>query len=385
MHVLMIGPSAEMLRQPHGDDVERHIAYAERIGRLSMVAYNPASAPLVPHEFSERLTIYPANARSRYLFPWRAYRVAAQIHRADPVDVVSTQDPFACGLVGVLLKWRFGLPLNMQSHSTFFTNPHWIRERPVRNRVFNWLGRLLIQQADTHRLLTHYEKQVYINMGISADRIRVQSVPVRLDQFAAAVPDARLAELRAALNLAPGVPVALWVGLPVAFKHIDLLLNAFALVHETLPTACLLLAGDFTAYPQYIARADPAYVRYAGRVSHAELPAYYALADLYVHSSYYEGVPRVFLEALAAARPIVSTRHVGAEAVIRDGETGLLTDHTPEAFSAAILALLTDPARARAMGAAGRADVMDRFDYERGMRAIVQCYQDTLDRHATRD
>ncbi len=376
MRVLMISLDGSLLGAEHGDTVQRHMEYAKGIGDLRIVVYNTAHKE--PRQFSEHLTVYPTNCRSPYLFPWRAFRVAAQIHRAHPADVLTAQDPFTTGWVGLLLKWRFKLPLNVQSHSTFFTNPHWIAEHPVRNRVLRLVGKWVVKHADTCRVLTEYEKQVYVELGIPADRISVVSVPVRLDRFASPVPADQLAVLREQLHLEPDAPVALWVGLPVAFKHVDLLLDAFALVHDRLPAARLLLVGDFTHYPQYVRRADPAYVRFPGRVPHDNLPPYYALASLYAHSSYYEGVPRVLMEALAAGKPVVSTRNVGSSAVVCDGETGLLCDHTPEALAAAMIDLLSDPARAQTMGARGRADVLERFDYDRLMAAIVQTYSDTV-------
>ncbi len=64
--------------------------------------------------------------------------------------------------------------------------------------------------------------------------------------------------------------------------------------------------------------------------------------------------------------------------MVRHGETGLLTAHTPEALSAAVLELLNDPARARAMGAAGQRDVLERFDYERQLDRIVESLRSTL-------
>jgi len=377
MHVLMISLDASLLGDPHGDTVQRHVEYARRIGQLSMVVYNPRAQPKTVARPSERLTVYPTNAPARLLFPWLALRTAVRVHRQQPADVITTQDPFTTGLVGALLKWRLGLPLNMPSHSTFFTNPDWLREHPVRNRVLRALGMFLVRRADTHRVLTEYEKSVYEGLGVPADRIFVTSVPVRLERFAAPQPDARQAEIRRRLGIEPDAPVALWVGLPVAFKHLDLLLDAFDRVHAALPAARLLLVGDFADYPAYVQRADPSYARFAGRVPHEDLPAYYALADVYAHSSRYEGVPRVLTEALAAGAPVVAARNVGTSAVVREGETGLLTEHTPRALADGILTLLRDPALARRMGQAGQADVLARFDYERLMNAIVETYRQT--------
>ncbi|MCZ7540350.1 MAG: glycosyltransferase family 4 protein [Anaerolineae bacterium] len=377
MHVLMISLDASLLGDPHGNTVQRHLEYARRIGTLTIVTYNPARQPKAPQQFAESLSVYPANTRPA-LFPWAAYRVAARLHRQRPADVVSTQDPFACGLVGLLLKWRCGLPLNVQSHSHFFDNPYWLAERPLRNRLLYALARLVVPRADTLRVLSEREKAICIRHGVAPERITVLTVPTPVEAFAQPVGEARLAELRAALGLAPDAPVLLWVGFPAAFKHVELLLAAYRLVRAQRPAARLVLAGDFRARPDFVRQAGAEGVIFAGRVEHGDLPAYYQLASLYVHSSRYEGVARVLMEALAAGTPVVSTDHLGAAEVVRHGESGLLTAHTPEALAGAIVALLDDPARARALGAAGQRDALERFDYERGLDAIAETYRATL-------
>ena len=378
MRVLMISLDSSLLGDPHGNTVRRHLAYAERIGELVIVVYNPAAQPKTVRRFSDHLTVYPTNTRS-YLFPWTACRVAARVLRERPADIVTTQDPFATGLVGLLLKWRFRLPLDVQNHSSFINNTIWLRERPFRNRVLRVISRFVIRRADTHRVLTHGEKQHYLALGIPDERVTVLNTPTDVTLFAQPVPDAEIAALRDKLDLALGAPVVLWVGQPAPVKNIPLLLEAFAAVHRVLPETRLVLVGDFSKYPDLVRRADPDSVRFAGRVPHDDLPPYYALADVYAHSSSYEGFGKVLVEALAAGTPVVATRADGPCDILRDGETGLICDHTPAALSAVILALLRDPARARDMGASGRADVLARFDYARQLDAVAATFRRALE------
>ncbi len=377
MHVLMISLDSSLLGDPRGNTVERHLEYARRIGALTIVAYNPANQPKAPQQLAANLAVYPTNTRPP-LFPWVAYRVAARLHRQHPADLVTTQDPFACGLVGLLLKWRFGLPLNVQSHSHFFDNPHWLAERPLRNRALALVARIVVPRADTLRVLSEREKAICVRHGVDPARVFVLTVPTDVSSFAEPVPPERLAALRAALGIAAEAPVLLWVGFPAASKHVELLLAAYGLVQQARPSARLVMAGDFQARPDFVRQAQAAGVIFPGRVDYEDLPAYYQLASIYVHSSRYEGVARVLIEALASGTPVVCTDHLGAAEVVRHGVSGLLTEHTPEALAEAIIALLDDPLRARAMGAAGQRDVLQRFDYERGLEAVAETYRMTL-------
>jgi 1,2-diacylglycerol 3-alpha-glucosyltransferase len=375
MHVLMISLDASLLGEQHGDPVLRHLEYARRIGQISMVVYNPAAQRKTAHSFADNLTVYPTNTHP-ILFPWAAYRAAARVHRERPVDVISTQEPFACGLVGLLLKRRFGLPLNMQNHSSFFSSPHWAAERPLRNHSLLILAKIILRFADTHRVVNESEKRRYLALGIPESRIIVLSVPTPLDLFIRPVDPDKRAALRASLGIDPAAPVLLWVGKPAAVKNIDLLLAAFELVYARRPDVRLVLVGDFSERPDFVRRAQAAGIIFTGRVDHVDLPSYYQLADLYVHSSRYEGFSRVLVEALVAGTPVVATRNDGP---VRDGETGLLTDHTAEALSAAILTLLNNPTRRQQMGETGQRDMLERFDYARQLDAVANVYRRTAE------
>ena len=67
------------------------------------------------------------------------------------------------------------------------------------------------------------------------------------------------------------------------------------------------------------------------------------------------------LECMAAVRPVVACSSGGPLESVVHGSTGLLCEPTPQAFAAALAALARDPARARAMGEAGRAHVARNF------------------------
>jgi len=70
------------------------------------------------------------------------------------------------------------------------------------------------------------------------------------------------------------------------------------------------------------------------------------------------------LEALSIGRPLVTTT-IGAEGLGAVDGTHLLLADDPGAYAAAIERLLDDPALASRVGAAGRALIQERFDYDR--------------------
>ncbi len=126
----------------------------------------------------------------------------------------------------------------------------------------------------------------------------------------------------------------------------------------------LLVVGDGPARAQ-VQAALPGGRRicWLGQRSEAELPAILASADLFVWPAEREAIGMAMLEAAAAGLPVVAAATDGVPAVVAHGETGLLAvPGDVGAFAGCLRALLTDPARRRAMGRAARARVLARHD-----------------------
>src|SRR5204863_5725078 len=93
-----------------------------------------------------------------------------------------------------------------------------------------------------------------------------------------------------------------------------------------------------------------------------DVAGYYGAIDVLLLPSANEGTPVSVIEALAAERPAVATRVGGTPDIIRDGIDGFLVDpaHSEE-LAARLAELARDAPRRAAMGAAGRARVLERY------------------------
>jgi len=83
---------------------------------------------------------------------------------------------------------------------------------------------------------------------------------------------------------------------------------------------------------------------------------------------------------MACEAPVVASAVGGIVEVVVDGETGLLVPPArADELARAILALLRDPSRARAMGVAGRRRVEALFTWDRIAERTAKVYADALE------
>jgi phosphatidyl-myo-inositol dimannoside synthase len=168
-------------------------------------------------------------------------------------------------------------------------------------------------------------------------------------------------------------PVCVCVSRLVPRKGQDVLIRAWPSVLARVPDARLLLVGGGTYERRLrrLAATSPAADRIvlAGEVPWADLPAHYAAGDVFAMPCRtrwlgldLEALGVVFLEAAATGLPVVAGRSGGAPETVEAGVTGLLVDgRNAGEVGRAVAGLLADPARARAMGAAGRRMVEAEF------------------------
>jgi phosphatidylinositol alpha-1,6-mannosyltransferase len=173
-----------------------------------------------------------------------------------------------------------------------------------------------------------------------------------------------------------GRPVVVCVSRLVPRKGQDMLIRALPALRRRVPGAALLLVsgGPYREKLARLAREQgvEADVVFTGSVPWAELPEHYAAGDVYAMPCRtraagldVEGLGIVYLEASATGLPVVGGDSGGAPDAVREGETGhVVGGHDLPALTARLTDLLTDPTRARAMGAAGRAWVEREWRWE---------------------
>jgi phosphatidylinositol alpha-1,6-mannosyltransferase len=189
-------------------------------------------------------------------------------------------------------------------------------------------------------------------------------------------PGAGGAEVRARLGFGAGTPVVVCAARLVTRKGQDMLITAWPRVLRSVPDARLIIVGDgpHRAALERLARhrGVTGSVVFAGSQPWEAMPGWMDAATVFAMPSRSrllglepEGLGIVFLEAAACGKPVVVGRSGGAPEATLDGESGVVVEpRDASAIATAIIDLLTDPARAAAMGARGRTWVEENWQWD---------------------
>ncbi len=163
----------------------------------------------------------------------------------------------------------------------------------------------------------------------------------------------------------PGAPpTVLFVGRDWEHKGGPAVLDAFRRARRAVPDARLLVVGPSSLdvsepgveFHGFLRKDDPAGLD--------RLLALYAAADVFCLPTRYESFGIAFLEAMWFGLPVVAPGHWAIPEIVEDGVTGhLVAREDPAEYAGRLVALLGDPAAARAMGARGRARAESRFTW----------------------
>ena len=380
VNLLAVSLDATLARKPEGvlsDEQQRQLKYATILKNYYLLARVLGTTDGLPLPMAENFWTYPVPSRNRLVFIPAAVRVGSELCRNHVIDVISTQDPFAAGLVGYMLKRRFGIPLSLQFAGDMVDNPYWLRERriyPLMNVVAHWL----IRRADTFRVVSTKEKQKLMSMGVSGERIWNLGWITDFGRFI----QADGAAIRARFLCGGVSKLVLFAGRLVPQKDLPNLLQAAALVLRRHPDVLFLLVGSgqeelkARRLAEELGIAEG--VKFVGAVPYEQMPAYFAACDVFVLPSVYEGNARVLAEAAAAGKPVVATDVSGTRDTVIDGETGYIVPvGRPEALAQGMIRLLDDPARAAEMGHRAREHILALYDEQRLLAGFAELWEAT--------
>ncbi|HEV7669306.1 MAG TPA: glycosyltransferase [Thermoanaerobaculia bacterium] len=310
-------------------------------------------------------------------YAWGARRAVIHELKRESYDLVHAHWIVPNGLIAATVS-RVPFAIGLHGSDVFLAEKPGVRT----------LARSALRRA---RLLTGCSPELVARvtaLGFPEERSRVIPYGVDIRHFSPRTPaDPDPGGWRAKLGIPAEAPLALGVGRMATKKGFHVLFDALPELFAAMPEAHVVLAGGGDLLPKFEQEA----ARFGGRVHlpggvlRDTLPDLYRAADLFVLPAVHDaqgnvdGLPNVILEAMASGLAVVASGISGIPLAVEPGRTGLLTDEgAPASVAAALIELLRDPARCRAMGRAGRAKAERELTWEQVAARYREGYEMAL-------
>ena len=254
---------------------------------------------------ADNVCVFGSGGKNKITQFFRLFLLVDGLLKKQKYDVITTQDPFFTGLLGVLLGKKHGIGVEVQVHG-------WNKETFFRNALRNWT----IRHAHGVRVVSNRMKQKAQGLGVVAEKITV--VPIYTDVQV---------QKDSTKKMAPGKRRFITVSRLVPVKNIALQLQAFAGLDKELDWS-LDIVGDGPEKGILEKKVKElgleGHVSFLGWCDSEELVRVYNSADCLLLTSNSEGWGRVVIEAGSYSVPTIMTDVGLAGEVVKDGENGII-------------------------------------------------------------
>lgn len=315
MNVLLISLDKNLLRPKFGDARVRHLRYAQDFSWLAIIVLSTKRDGLKDKFTKKNLIVRATNSLSRWAYVADALRIAHELAARRKIDVVSAQDPFMCSLIALLLKAKWGIPVNIQVHNDYFQIPAW-RSESFQNRILFHIGKWTLRRADSVRVVSdRIERSIrpFLNPRIPIRKIIVSpSTSFKTDS-----------------DTKKNVDIVS-VGRLVDQKDFPTLLRAIATLKDRFPDMKAVVIGGGPKHAEIKRQLKSTRlsknVHFTGEYSQKRVIRTLSRAKVYVSSSKYEGSSIALLEAMLMGLPVIATKVSGADEIIESGKNGFLVE-----------------------------------------------------------
>ncbi len=305
MKVLFIGTDRNLFKS--GSKVlERSLLYAAKMEEMHVLVFTLKSEKHKSRKI-DNLYMYSTNSLSKWLYVADAYRLGKKIMKKAGFhtgsSVISAQDPFQTGFVGLCLSRRFKIPLQLQVHTDFLSS-HF--SSSSLNSVRKVIAHFVMPKAQGIRVVSDTIKES-MKKHLNVCQIVPEVLPILVDVD-------RIAGTEVTQDLKKDFSyfkiVILMASRLTKEKKIQDGLLAIKQVVEQHPGVGLIIAGAGPEKNNLENRIKELgltpRVRFLGWQE--DLTSLYKSADIFLLTSSYEGYGMTLVEAGAAGCPIITTK-----------------------------------------------------------------------------
>jgi glycosyltransferase involved in cell wall biosynthesis/putative flippase GtrA len=343
---------------------QRTVEYGNLFGELHIVIFTLKNLNIKEERISENVFIYPTNSSNRAAYIFDAYKISKNILSGKSFDsVVSTQDPFETGLVGTLLKLRFGLPLHVQIH-TDFLNKHFLKHSPL-NMIRVLLAHMIIPFADRVRVVS---KKIKDSVAELSSDSKIDLLPIYVSTETRSDNAQKNDEL-----------TILTIGRLEREKGVDVGIRAFAKIIQEGIKARYLIVGDGSERVALEGLAKELkvdkYIDFVGWQN--ELAPFYSKSHIYLSTSLYEGYGMTLVEAASYGLALVMTNTGLAGDIFVHEQSALVCEVKDDKSVADALTRLAKDKVAR--GELGSKALQAVSDRSKTLGKYLESYKDSIE------
>lgn len=248
---------------------------------------------------------------------------------------------------------------------------------PLRRWLYILLEKFAARFTDKLVTVSELLKEEAVRLRIApADKMTTIYSGIDMSQLRASI-DVRKKKLD--LGLDPRFPVVGTIGRLSKQKAPQDFVKAALRVLQQMPNVQFIMVGDGPLRDE-IEKLIGGESRIQILGYRDDVPELLQLFDVFVLSSWWEGLGRALTEAMAAGLPVVATNVNGVPELVIEGQTGFLVPpQRPQALADRIIYLLRNPDVAKQLGQNAYRKVVPAFDANFMVQRISSLYQELLD------
>jgi|TARA_Y100000310_G_scaffold214702_1_gene215620 glycosyltransferase involved in cell wall biosynthesis len=309
MKVIMLSTDHRAFEE--GSNVRlRFLDYGSIVDELHIIVFSK-EGDLAKEQIAQNVWLYPIKSKNRLIALSQIRSIAKSFEN---IDIVSAQDPFETGVVGLYLSKSLGSSFHVQVHTNFLST-HFAKLSKMNAWRVHIAG-FVLPRADCVRTVSRrVQKSIYEKYTLKTEPV---VLPVFVDSMAIkhAVPTKDIHGRYSRFDF-----VFLMVSRLEREKDISLAVRAMRSVVKEHPKAGLVIVGSGSE-----GKKLQKYINKSGLQDtvileqwNTDVISYYKTADVFINTSRYEGYGRTLIEAASAGCPIITT-DVGIVGDILDRE-----------------------------------------------------------------
>lgn len=266
------------------------------------------------------------------------------------------------------------VPYVLQAHGSVL--PFFQKEQL--KEIFDKLwGFDILYDASKVFALTDVEKDQYLKMGVSADKIEIVPLGINLDEYSN-LPER--GKFKSKYNIGENDKLILFLGRIHEIKGLDLLVNSFSQIqNENVELA--IVGGDY-GFKDELERLINNHnlkdkIIFPGVLTGTDKLEALVDCDIFVMPSRYESFTTSGLEAMACSKPLILTKNNHIQTWVKD-TVGLVCEFDEKELSECIETLLNDDELCENFGKCGRELIEKKYDWNKISKQIEEIYENCI-------